>query len=139
MNTLIRLYIYDSRQQEAEDELNVVLTELRTKQKMLADVEERLQKLEDVYDQSVAEKNKLEFNIDRMQARLKRSDLLAVALSDEQQRWEKNIKVRTILYIDIMCTVYIGTDLFFLNNFNALSIYILFYVDVFATFINGDR
>lgn len=65
---------------------------------MLADVEERLQKLEDVYDQSVAEKNKLEFNIDRMQARLKRSDLLVVALSDEQQRWEKNIKVPIILY-----------------------------------------
>lgn len=61
---------------------------------MLADIEERLQKLEDIYDQNVSEKNKLEFNISRMQARLKRSDLLVLALSDEQQRWENNIKVR---------------------------------------------
>lgn len=64
---------------------------------MLADVEERLQKLEDTYDQSVAEKNKLELNIHRTQARLKRSDLLVVALSDEQKRWEKNIKVKFYL------------------------------------------
>lgn len=60
---------------------------------MLADVEERLQKLENIYDQSVSEKNKLEFSIGRTQARLKRSDLLVVALSDEQLRWENNIKV----------------------------------------------
>lgn len=63
---------------------------------MLADVEERLQKLEDTYDKSVEEKNKLELNISRTQARLKRSDLLVVALSDEQRRWEKNIKVKFI-------------------------------------------
>jgi len=85
--------LYHFRQQEAEDELNIVLKELRTKQKMLADVEERLQKLENIYDQSLAEKNKLESNINRTQARLKRSDLLVVALSDEQRRWETNIKV----------------------------------------------
>lgn len=60
---------------------------------MLAEVEEKLQKLEAIYDQSVAEKNKLESSISRTQARLKRSDLLVVALSDEQHRWENNIKV----------------------------------------------
>jgi len=60
---------------------------------MLADVEERLQKLEDVYNTSVAEKNKLEQNINRTEARLRRSDLLVEALSDEQKRWENNIKV----------------------------------------------
>lgn len=77
-----------------------MLKDLRTKQKMLADVEERLQKLEDVYDQSVSEKNKLELSIDRTQARLKRSDLLVLALSDEQQRWENNIKV----FLSYICT-----------------------------------
>ncbi|XP_026818275.1 dynein heavy chain 6, axonemal-like [Rhopalosiphum maidis] len=80
------------RQQEAEEELNVVLKELRTKQKMLADVEERLQKLEDIYDLCVSEKNKLEMNIEQTQSRLSRSDLLVAALSDEQQRWENNLK-----------------------------------------------
>lgn len=82
-----------TRQQEAEDELNVVLKELRTKQKMLADVEERLQKLEDIYDLSVSEKNKLELDIEQTQSRLNRSDLLVAALSDEQQRWENSLKV----------------------------------------------
>jgi chromosome segregation ATPase len=114
----------DFRQQEAEDELNVVLKELRAKQKLLADAEEHLQKLEDIYDQSVAEKNKLELNIDRTQARLKRSDLLVVALSDEQHRWEKNIKV---LYF-INCQVV----------FFKLTIF-LFYLDVFSMFINCCR
>lgn len=71
----------------------------------MADVEERLQKLEDVYDQSVAEKNKLESNINRTQARLKRSDLLVVALSDEQRRWEANIKV--LFYKNRECCIYI--------------------------------
>jgi len=84
---------YNSRQQEAEDELNVVLKELRSKQKMLADVEERLQKLEDIYERSVSEKNKLELSIERTQSRLNRSDLLVAALSDEQQRWENSLKV----------------------------------------------
>lgn len=60
---------------------------------MLADVEERLQKLEDIYDQSVSDKNKLELNIEQTQSRLKRSGLLVAALSDEQQRWEKSLKV----------------------------------------------
>jgi len=60
---------------------------------MLADVEERLQKLEDIYDQSVSEKIKLELTIERTQSRLNRSDLLVAALSDEQQRWENSLKV----------------------------------------------
>lgn len=75
---------------------------------MLAEIEERLQNLEDVYDQTVAEKNKLELNIKRTQARLDRSELLVVALSDEQKRWENNIKVPTFIiytyiHIYILC------------------------------------
>lgn len=60
---------------------------------MLADVEARLKKLEDTYDESVSEKNKLELNISKTQSRLNRSDLLVEALSDEQLRWENNIQV----------------------------------------------
>jgi len=60
---------------------------------MLSDVQARLKKLEDTYDQSVSEKNKLELNIGKTQSRLNRSDLLVEALSDEQLRWENNIQV----------------------------------------------
>jgi len=94
------LSYYIFRQQEAEDELNIVLIELQAKQKMLADVQARLKKLEDIYDQSVSEKNKLELSISTTQSRLNRSDLLVEALSDEQLRWENNIQVfYCILYI----------------------------------------
>jgi len=60
---------------------------------MLADVEARLKKLEDTYNESVSEQNKLEQNISKTQSRLNRSDLLVEALSDEQLRWENNIQV----------------------------------------------
>lgn len=88
------------------------MTELRAKQVMLADVQERLQKLEDIYNESVSEKNKLESNINRTQARLRRSDLLVAALSDEQKRWENNIKV---LYYNIC--VYIMISILFTVGF----------------------
>jgi len=80
-----------------------VLTELKAKQKMLSDVQARLKKLEDTYDQSVSEKNKLELNIGKTQSRLNRSDLLVEALSDEQLRWENNIKVFYYLLCVILC------------------------------------
>lgn len=99
VNTIYFLYyIYNFRQQEAEGELNIVLTELRAKQQMLADVQARLKKLEDTYDESVSEKNKLELNISKTQSRLNRSDLLVEALSDEQLRWENNIQVLILLH-----------------------------------------
>ncbi|XP_050530853.1 dynein axonemal heavy chain 6 [Daktulosphaira vitifoliae] len=81
------------KQRIAEDELIEVMKELEIKQKMLADVEERLQKLEEVYEQNIIERNKLESNINRTQLRLKRANLLVIALKDEQRRWEKNIKI----------------------------------------------
>lgn len=80
-----------------------MLTELKAKQKMLSDVQARLKKLEDTYDQSVSEKNKLELNIGKTQSRLNRSDLLVEALSDEQLRWENNIKVFYYLLCVILC------------------------------------
>lgn len=90
---------------------------------MLADVEEHLQKLENIYDQSVSEKNELEFNMSRTQARLKRSDLLVVVLSDEQLRWENNIKVLYFCYT------------FYTNMYYYIIIH-AFYIDVVSTPIN---
>lgn len=98
---------------------------------MLADAEERLQKLEDIYDQSVAEKNKLELNIDRTQARLKRSDLLVVALSDEQHRWEKNIKV---FYCIICVDALIKYTYSIFNQWRMCFFFIIFYSFQFTFF-----
>jgi len=65
---------------------------------MLSDVQARLKKLEDTYNESVSEKNKLELNISKTQSRLNRSDLLVEALGDEQLRWENNIQVHILLH-----------------------------------------
>lgn len=119
-------HFHNFRQQEAEDELNIVLTELNAKQKMLSDVEARLKKLEDTYDQSVSEKNKLELNIGKTQSRLNRSDLLVEALSDEQLRWENNIQV--FCYILLRYLMYFNTNLMF-----------TLYLDAFPESIDGDR
>lgn len=69
---------------------------------MLADIELRLQKLESVYEESISEKMKLESIINVTESRLNRSDLLVVALSDEQNRWENNIRV---FHLNISVTV----------------------------------
>jgi len=94
---------------------------------MLADVQARLKKLEDTYDQSVEEKNKLELNISKTQSRLNRSDLLVEALSDEQLRWENNIKVPILLY-----------SLHNIRHFNS-NLTFTFYLDAFSTLIDSDR
>lgn len=101
-----------------------MLNDLRTKQNTLVEIERNLQNLESIYDQSVAEKNKLELNINRTQARLKRSDLLVVALSDEQHRWEKNIKVYNIF------SAYVKSNLVLTNAF---------YLDVFPASVDCNR
>jgi hypothetical protein len=89
---------------------------------MLAEVEERLQKLENTYNENVLEKSKLEANINRTQARLGRSDLLVAALSDEQKRWENNIKV----YYHNICVYILALILFT----------ICFILDVIPTSVN---
>ena len=66
---------------------------LREKQAKLAEVEAQIARLQKSYDDSVAEKQKLERNISTTGARLKRASKLTSALGDEQVRWSHNVEV----------------------------------------------
>lgn len=68
---------------------------LREKQRQLADVEAMIANLEAKFNQTMAEKEALEANIELTSNRLNRAGRLNVALGDEQTRWEEEVKVRT--------------------------------------------
>lgn len=88
-----KIFSYVCRLRAAEDELHIVMTELREKQAMLANVEEKIAELQKSYDDSISEKQKLERNIATTGSRLKRAAKLTTALADEQGRWGKSVEV----------------------------------------------
>lgn len=84
---------YSNRLASAQAELEVVMGALREKQQKLAAVEAQIAELQKTYENSVAEKQKLERNISTTAARLKRASKLTTALADEQGRWSQNVEV----------------------------------------------
>ncbi|XP_041356323.1 dynein heavy chain 6, axonemal-like isoform X2 [Gigantopelta aegis] len=100
----------------AEIELQQVMTLLREKQAKLAEVEEQIARLQKSYDDSVAEKQKLERNISTTGARLKRASKLTSALGDEQIRWSHNVEefnkeignVTGDVFVSAACVAYYG-------------------------------
>ena len=83
----------------AQDELAVVMSTLKEKQDKLAAVEAQIAALQKSYDDSVAEKQKLEKTMALTTARLKRSGKLTSALADEKTRWEESVAVSGIFLI----------------------------------------
>lgn len=69
------------------------MKQLKEKQDSLATIEAKIAELQKTYDDSVAEKQKLERSIAQTAARLKRSSKLTTALADEQIRWDESVKV----------------------------------------------
>ena len=98
MCTLFMLYVHVLilvfRLAEAQAELDTVMKMLKEKQDSLAAIEAKIAELQQTYDNSVAEKQKLERSIAQTAARLKRSAKLTTALADEQVRWDESVKVR---------------------------------------------
>lgn len=90
------LFVY--RLAMAESELSTVMAMLKEKQDQLAEVEAKIAELQKTYDESVAEKQKLERNIAQTASRLKRAAKLTTALGDEQIRWDQTVKVGIVGY-----------------------------------------
>lgn len=86
------------RVEEAEKELNQVMTLLREKQRKLAEVEAVIGNLEAKFNTSMQEKQVLEDDMALTSARLTRAARLNIALGDEQTRWEQIIEVN--IFID---------------------------------------
>ncbi|XP_060075174.1 dynein axonemal heavy chain 6-like [Ylistrum balloti] len=100
----------------AESELETVMSLLKEKQDQLAAVEAKIAELQKTYDESVAEKQKLERNIAQTASRLKRAAKLTTALGDEQVRWDETVKdfnkqignVVGDVFVSAACVAYYG-------------------------------
>ena len=68
----------------AEAELEIVMAGLKEKQDMLQAVEDKIASLQAMFDESVAEKDRLMSQMALTTARLKRAGKLTLALADEQ-------------------------------------------------------
>ncbi|CAL1541921.1 unnamed protein product [Lymnaea stagnalis] len=101
---------------KAQQELDTVMRLLREKQQKLATVEAKIAELQKTYDDSVAEKQKLERNIATTAGRLKRSSKLTTALADEQIRWQESVadfevQIHNVVgdvFISAACVAYYG-------------------------------
>lgn len=77
---------------QAEAELEVVMSGLAEKQAQLKAVEDKINELQTMFDNSVAEKDSLMKQMSLTTARLKRAAKLTTALADEQVRWGQNVE-----------------------------------------------
>ncbi|XP_065178852.1 dynein axonemal heavy chain 6-like [Sycon ciliatum] len=108
----------------AKDELEKTQTALREKQAALAEVEGKIQHLQNMYEKSVNEKESLAHNMAQTSARLTRAGKLMSALGDEQVRWEESVKsfqseignVVGDVLVAAACVAYYGA---FTSNYRA--------------------
>lgn len=99
------------RLKKAQEELDVVTSQLQEKQEKLSIIEGKvcvsfilhgyqlfriyqIAELESSYERSVTEKENLTTNIEKTEARLKRAAKLITGLADEQVRWTESVEVR---------------------------------------------
>ena len=82
---------------------------LKEKQDKLAAVEKEIAELQKSYDDSVAEKQRLEKTMALTQARLKRAGKLTSALADEKVRWEESVAKFEIEIGNVVGDVFVST------------------------------
>jgi hypothetical protein len=104
----------------AQSELDSVMATLKEKQDKLAAVEKKIAELQKSYDDSVAEKQKLEKTMSLTSARLKRSGKLTTALADEKIRWEQSVEVKAAVIYS--CTF---AECFIFSNLTSKSAMLL--------------
>ncbi|XP_007435709.1 dynein heavy chain 14, axonemal, partial [Python bivittatus] len=76
---------------EAEELLNRALNKLAEKQRTLALIELHQQNLEALYDESIAEQEKLAARKNQTTRRLHSASILSIALKDEMERWKESV------------------------------------------------
>lgn len=84
------------RLQQAQEELDTVLANLKEKTEKLSAVEAEIKILQGNYDHSVEDKLSLTRNIVLTQTRLRRAGKLITALMSEKSRWEDSVEVRVV-------------------------------------------
>ncbi|GCC25591.1 hypothetical protein chiPu_0004002 [Chiloscyllium punctatum] len=100
----------------AQAELDATLATLKEKQAKLRQLDQRLEDLQEQYDNNVGEKEQLAQTMELTQARLVRAGKLTAALGDEQIRWQESIvlfeqEIANIIgnvFIAAACVAYYG-------------------------------
>ncbi|XP_060697694.1 dynein axonemal heavy chain 6 [Hemiscyllium ocellatum] len=100
----------------AQAELDATLATLKEKQAKLRQLDQRLEDLQEQYDNNVGEKEQLAQTMELTQARLVRAGKLTAALGDEQIRWQESIvlfeqEIGNIIgnvFIAAACVAYYG-------------------------------
>lgn len=92
---------------------------LKEKQEKLAAVEAEIATLQKTYDESVAEKQRLEKTMALTQARLKRAGKLTTALGDEKVRWEESVAV-SIVFMKFISLLQGNFRIFCLLNYKKI-------------------
>ena len=104
------------RLEAAQNELAIVTSELQKKEEELRNVEDKIEQLKAAFNDSLAEKERLEFTMAQTAARLERAGRLTTALADEQIRWDENVtqynaelgNVVGDVFIAAACVAYFG-------------------------------
>jgi dynein heavy chain len=90
----LNLMIFLCRYLTAQAELDQVMETLRGKQEQLNDVEKKIAKLQETFENATREKTDLEDNMELTAARLNRAGRLTKALASEQTRWADSVQVK---------------------------------------------
>ncbi|NXA07095.1 DYH3 protein, partial [Sapayoa aenigma] len=97
------------RLQEAEGVLDVQMQKLRVKQAELKEVVDRLQALQDEFDQMNNRKRDLENNIERCSQKLVRAEQLISGLGGEKERWTEAARLLGIRHTDLVGDVLLSS------------------------------
>ncbi|NXW28891.1 DYH3 protein, partial [Phaetusa simplex] len=97
------------RLREAEALLDVQMQKLKTKQAELKEVVDRLQALNDEFDNMNDRKRELENNIELCSQKLERAEQLISGLGGEKDRWTEAARLLEIRYIDLIGDVLLSS------------------------------
>ncbi|XP_028284655.1 dynein heavy chain 6, axonemal [Parambassis ranga] len=93
---------------KAQAELDITMKTLRKKQDQLKEVEDQIKDLQDLFHNSINEKEDLVSTMALTQARLDRAGKLTSALGDEQIRWEESVTLFEQEIISVVGNVFIA-------------------------------
>ena len=97
-----------ARLKEAEDELDVVMKQLKVAKDTLKEVNDRLAQLEREYNEAVEKKDQLEKKELSCKVQLRNADKLIGGLGGEESRWMETVSRLTLLHTNVLGDVIVS-------------------------------
>ena len=93
---------------EAEDELAVVMAQLKIAKDTLQEVNDRLDKLEAAFNEAVAKLDELEKKETSCKSQLINADKLIGGLGGEETRWTETVATLKVAYVNVLGDVIVS-------------------------------